>query len=67
MIWNLDMLEPNVVIIGILPFLCIVWVIYDVLVNNKKAKPSMKILWIALALLFSVITAIVYYFVVKKK
>ena len=44
-----------------------IWVIYDVLVNNKKLSTGMKVLWIVLALIFSIITAIVYYFVGKKK
>ncbi len=44
-----------------------IWVIYDVLVNNKKLSTGMKVLWIVLAVLFSIITAIVYYFVGRKK
>lgn len=44
-----------------------IWVIYDVLVNNKKLSTGMKVLWIVLALIFSIITAIVYYFVGRKK
>lgn len=43
-----------------------VWVIYDVLANNKKLSTTAKVLWIIAAVLFSVITAIVYYFVAKK-
>lgn len=44
-----------------------IWVIYDVFANRKKMETSMKVMWIVLAVLFSVITAIVYYFVVYKK
>ena len=47
--------------------ICAVWVIYDVFTTQKKMKTEMKVLWTILAILFSVITAIVYYFVVKKK
>ena len=54
-------------LLSIIALACAIWVIYDVLANNKKAKTGMKILWIVLAILFSIITAIVYYFVVKKK
>ena len=50
----------------VLGIACAIWVIYDVLVNNKKLSVGMKIVWIILALLFSIITAIVYYFVYKK-
>ena len=50
-------------IIGVL---CAVWVIADVFTNQKRMKIEIKILWTVLAIIFSVITAIVYYFVVKK-
>lgn len=46
--------------------LCAIWVIYDVLANNKGLSVGMKVLWIILAVVFSIITAIVYYFVYKK-
>ena len=49
-------------ILGIVALICAIWVIYDVLVNNKKLSDGMKVLWIVLAVLFSIITAIVYYF-----
>ncbi len=48
---------------GILALLAAIWVIYDVLVNNKKLSDGMKVLWIVLAILFSIVTAIIYYFV----
>ena len=50
-------------ILGIVALICAIWVIYDVLVNNKKLSDGMKVLWIVLAILFSIITAIVYYFI----
>lgn len=53
-------------IFGIIAVLCAIWVIYDVLAVNKKLKTGMKVLWIVLAVVFSIITAIVYYFVYKK-
>lgn len=53
-------------ILGILAVLCAIWVIYDVLVNNKRLSTGMKALWIILAILFSIITAIIYYLVYKK-
>jgi len=54
-------------IIGIIALVCAVWVIYDVLVNNKKLSEGMKVLWIVCALLFSIITAIIYYLISRNK
>lgn len=53
--------------IWIVGLLCAIWVIVDVLKNQKSMTTGMKVLWIVLAILFSIITAIVYYFVVFKK
>lgn len=53
-------------LVGIIALVCAVWVIYDVLTNNKKLSTVAKIVWIVCALLFSIITAIVYYFIGKK-
>jgi hypothetical protein len=53
-------------IVSIVAFICAIWVIYDVLVNNKRLSIGMKVLWIVLAVFFSIITAIIYYFVYKK-
>lgn len=52
---------------GIVALLCAIWVIYDVLVKNKGMKKSQKVVWVICAVLFSIITAIVYFFVRKKK
>ncbi len=46
---------------------CAVWVIYDVATNNKKLSTEMKVVWIIGALLFSIVTAIVYWLIYKKK
>ena len=53
-------------ILGIIALVCAIWVIYDVFTNNRKLSTGMKILWTVLAILFSIITAVVYYFVYKK-
>ena len=53
-------------LIGLVAFLCAVWVIYDVLVNNKELSTGMKIVWIVCAVLFSILTAIVYYLVGRR-
>ncbi len=53
-------------LIGLIGLACAIWVIYDVLVNNKKMNTVGKVIWIICAILFSIITAIVYYFMGKK-
>jgi hypothetical protein len=52
---------------GVIGLVAMIWVIYDVFANQKKLSTGMKVLWTVLAVLFSIITAIVYYFVVYKK
>lgn len=46
---------------------CAVWVIVDILKHQKKMDDTQKIIWILCAIIFNILTAIVYYFVVKKK
>jgi hypothetical protein len=53
-------------ILGILAFLMAVLVIYDVWAVNKKDTQAMKLVWTILAVFFSIITGIVYYFVRKR-
>ena len=48
-------------VIGILALIAAIWVIYDVLVVNKRLSTGMKVVWIILALLFSILTAVIYY------
>jgi uncharacterized membrane protein YkgB len=50
-------------IIGIIALIAAILVIYDVLVNNRGLSGGMKVIWIVCAILFSIITAIVYYLV----
>lgn len=54
-------------IIGIIALVCAIWVIYDVLANNKGLSTVAKVIWVICALLFSIITAIVYYFIGRRK
>ena len=54
-------------LLGILGILAFVWIIYDIFTNQKSMDNGKKALWIILGLFFSIITAIIYYFVVKKK
>ena len=50
-------------ILGVIALIAAIWVIYDVLVNNKKLSDGMKILWVVCAIFFSIITAVIYYLV----
>jgi hypothetical protein len=54
-------------IIGIIALACAIWVIYDVFAKNKELSTGVKIIWTIGALLFSIITAIIYFFVGRKK
>lgn len=54
-------------VMWVIGIICAIWVIYDVFTVQSKMNSTQKIIWLVCAILFSVITAIVYYFVVKKK
>ncbi|MDD4877473.1 MAG: PLDc N-terminal domain-containing protein [Candidatus Nanoarchaeia archaeon] len=54
-------------IVGVIALVCAIWVIYDVVAKNKKMNSTHKLIWIICAVLFSIITAIVYYFIGRKK
>ncbi|HNW05565.1 MAG TPA: PLDc N-terminal domain-containing protein [archaeon] len=54
-------------LLGVVALICAIWVIYDVFTNNKKLKVEIKILWTIAAILFSILTAIVYFIVYKMK
>lgn len=51
----------------IIALVCAIWVIYDVVSNQKSMSGGSKAIWIICAILFSVITAIIYFLVVKRK
>ena len=46
--------------------IAMIWVIYDVWINQKGMDGLSKIIWTVCAIIFSVITAIVYYFMKKR-
>jgi prolipoprotein diacylglyceryltransferase len=54
-------------ILYVLAVVCAVWVIYEVITKHKHWTDGKKILWIICAVIFSIITAIVYYFTEYKK
>ena len=51
-------------VLWLIGLVCAVWVIYDVLAKQKKMKDVHKVLWVICAILFSILTAIIYYLVV---
>ncbi|MEQ8304236.1 MAG: hypothetical protein RIB47_12655 [Cyclobacteriaceae bacterium] len=53
-------------IIYIIALISAVYVIYDVWAVNKKLTGGMKVVWSIAALVFSILTAIIYYFTQKK-
>lgn len=50
-------------IIWVVALIAAIWVIYDVLVNNKRLSDGMKVFWVVCAVFFSIITAVIYYLV----
>ena len=63
----LDPLNAFGPVVWILALACAIWVIYDVLTNNKRLSDGAKALWIIGAIIFSIITAVVYLLVYKMK
>jgi hypothetical protein len=53
-------------IIGLVALVAAIWVIYDVWANQKRMDQTKKIIWTVCAVLFSIITAIVYYLIGRK-
>ncbi|WP_440952390.1 PLDc N-terminal domain-containing protein [Methanococcoides sp. FTZ1] len=51
---------------GIIVLASVIWVIYDVVTQNKRLSGAMKVLWIIAALLFGIIGAAAYYFLGRK-
>jgi len=54
-------------ILSIIALAALIWVIYDIFTNNKKLSTGKKILWIVCAVLFNILTAIIYFLVYKMK
>ena len=53
-------------ILGVVALVCMIWVIYEVVAVNRRLSNLAKVIWIVCAIFFSIITAIVYYFVEKR-
>lgn len=54
-------------ILWVISIICAIYVLYDVWAVQKKMSGGTKIVWSIFAIIFNIITAIVYYFMVKKK
>jgi riboflavin transporter FmnP len=54
-------------LLALVALLSMVWVIYDVWAKQKSMTDTVKLLWTILAVIASVLTAVLYYFVVKEK
>ena len=68
MYFEIDQTQPTMnSLLYLLSIVAAIWVIYDVWAVNKKLSGGMKLMWTLLALLFSFITAIVYYLLHKSK
>lgn len=51
---------------GLIAFIAFAWVAYDVWTKNYRLETGSKVLWTIAAFFFSIITAIVYYFMEKR-
>ncbi|WP_135612576.1 PLDc N-terminal domain-containing protein [Methanococcoides sp. AM1] len=51
---------------GLIVLVSVIWVIYDVVTQNKGLSGLMKVVWILVALVFGILGAAVYYFVGRK-
>ncbi|MBL3656944.1 PLDc N-terminal domain-containing protein [Fulvivirga sediminis] len=54
-------------ILYLIGLICAIWVIYDVWVVNKSMDETTKVLWTILAVIANFLTAIIYYFIHKKR
>ncbi|WP_410507473.1 PLDc N-terminal domain-containing protein [Methanosarcina hadiensis] len=52
---------------GLIALASVIWVIYDVMTQNKGLSDVKKIIWIVVALLFGILGAVLYYFLGRKK
>lgn len=53
-------------VLSVVGLIAAIWVIYDTWAVNRKDSTGMKVVWTILAILFSIITAIIYYLVRKR-
>ena len=51
---------------GLIALASVIWVIYDVMTQNKGLDTVKKVLWILVALIFGILGAIAYYLLGRK-
>jgi len=51
---------------GLIVLASVIWVIYDVVTQNRRLSDGMKVVWILAALLFGILGAAAYYFLGRK-
>jgi len=61
------MVESGFYLGGIVSLVSFIWVVYEVWSKNYRLETTGKVFWTIAAFFFSVITAIIYYFVEKRK
>jgi uncharacterized RDD family membrane protein YckC len=52
---------------GLIALASAIWVIYDVMTQNKGLSDMKKIIWIVVALIFGILGAVLYYFLGRNK
>lgn len=52
---------------GLIELASVIWVIYDVMTQNKGLSDVKIIIWIIVALIFGILGAVLYYFLGRKK
>jgi len=61
------MMESGFYLGGLVSLVSFIWVTYEVWSKNYRLQTTSKVLWTVAAFFFSLITAIIYYFVEKRK
>jgi len=54
-------------LLSLLGIVAVVWVIYDVLTNQKAMPDTERVIWILVALFLTLIGALLYYLIVKRE
>lgn len=54
-------------LIWLIATICAIWVVYDVWAKNKRLTDTEKLIWTFGAVVFSILTAVIYYFTQKNK
>ena len=52
---------------GIVCLIAFIWVAYEVWSVNKRISTTYKVIWTVAAFFFSIVTAIIYYLVEKRR